>query len=545
MNQLAIPPLRTLLFSFHEMLFQSPAEPERISPGAHHTLLACTGGSGAVQIGETSLALAKGTCFLLPPDTSCLVAPAAEESVSYFRLDFFVYQMEDQSSHPYRGKLFAGADDFVVHPFSPVLQKLQTLYSTRHPDNDPGGMRERILFHELLELIFAAKRNADKHLSPELAVEQTRAFLHTHFQEPITVEQLASLAHLPRWQYSHLFKSLTGQKPLDYLTDLRIRRAKELLLYSDDRLYEIADQVGFKDQYYFNRRFRQATGVTPRQFIRMQQERLSYRDATGRKIALHPAPERIVMIGDAPGELLALGVSPVGINKANSSGILYQEQLFGVADIGHPVDWEKIAELQPDLILLGFCEDEELIRKLSRIAPIVTYNKYAPLYQRFRTIATIVGRQQLAEEWIATHEQKLNALKRHLPLPNREETASSFICQDGKLFVMAGKGLLSTLYGSGMVNAQANIRKLIAQHVAFAEVTPEQLPLFCGDRVYLIQSANDSQTRQQLERTAQWSNLPAVQNGQAYLIDDKWNYDDPITKQYLLDELPVLLGQTS
>lgn len=223
MNQLAIPPLRTLLFSFHEMLFQSPAEPERISPGAHHTLLACTGGSGAVQVDETSLMLAKGTCFLLPPDTSCLVAPAAEESVSYFRLDFFVYQMEDQSSHPYRGKLFAGADDFVVHPFSPVLQKLQTLYANRHPDNDPGGMRERILFHELLELIFAAKRNADTRLSPELAVEQTRAFLHTHFQEPITVEQLASLAHLPRWQYSHLFKSLTGQKPLDYLTDLRTR----------------------------------------------------------------------------------------------------------------------------------------------------------------------------------------------------------------------------------------------------------------------------------------------------------------------------------
>ena len=96
-----------------------------------------------------------------------------------------------------------------------------------------------------------------------------------------------------------------------------------------------------------------------------------------------------------------------------------------------------------------------------------------------------------------------------------------------------------------MVNAQANIPKLIAQNVAFAKVTAEQLPCFAGDRVSLIQSSNDSQTRQQLEKTAQWSNLPAVQSGQAYLIDDKWNYDDPITKQYLLDELPVLLGQTS
>ena len=71
----------------------------------------------------------------------------------------------------------------------------------------------------------------------------------------ITVKQLAQLAHVAPWKYTTIFQELTGKKPLDFLTELRINHSKELLTHTNSPLRDIASQVGFSDEYYFNRRF--------------------------------------------------------------------------------------------------------------------------------------------------------------------------------------------------------------------------------------------------------------------------------------------------
>lgn len=65
---------------------------------------------------------------------------------------------------------------------------------------------------------------------------------------------------------SVLVKRELGIPFQDYLIQERIRQAKLLLLTTDLKVYEIADQVGFEDMNYFSQRFKQVTGMTPRQY---------------------------------------------------------------------------------------------------------------------------------------------------------------------------------------------------------------------------------------------------------------------------------------
>ena len=67
-------------------------------------------------------------------------------------------------------------------------------------------------------------------------------------------------------QLSLLFKREMGTSFLQYVLDRRIARAKELLLSSDRKIYEIAQETGFEDPGYFSYCFKQRCGVTPKNF---------------------------------------------------------------------------------------------------------------------------------------------------------------------------------------------------------------------------------------------------------------------------------------
>ena len=65
---------------------------------------------------------------------------------------------------------------------------------------------------------------------------------------------------------SVLIKKELGLPFQDYLIQERMKKAKLLLLTTDLKIYEIAEQVGFDDMNYFSQRFKQVVGLTPRQF---------------------------------------------------------------------------------------------------------------------------------------------------------------------------------------------------------------------------------------------------------------------------------------
>jgi len=90
-------------------------------------------------------------------------------------------------------------------------------------------------------------------------------YLWESHSERITVAQAASMLGMNGFRFTRFFKKATGMTFVTYLTHLRLSRARRLLEETQRSIADIAATVGFTDQSYFDRRFRQVYGRTPRE----------------------------------------------------------------------------------------------------------------------------------------------------------------------------------------------------------------------------------------------------------------------------------------
>jgi len=111
-----------------------------------------------------------------------------------------------------------------------------------------------------------------KSMSQELYTPKTNAMIdraikmiQSSYAEDITLTSIAeSLSMHPVW-LSQLFKKETGQTFTEYLTEIRIVKAKALLRETSMKVYEIASAVGYNDLQYFGSLFKKKTGQTPKE----------------------------------------------------------------------------------------------------------------------------------------------------------------------------------------------------------------------------------------------------------------------------------------
>ena len=90
-----------------------------------------------------------------------------------------------------------------------------------------------------------------------------------HYQEALRLEDVSSAVGFNATYFSTLFKKETGQNFMDYLTELRIGRAKELLCGEEMSVQDVAEQVGYRDLKYFSRLFKKLTGVSPSDYKKL------------------------------------------------------------------------------------------------------------------------------------------------------------------------------------------------------------------------------------------------------------------------------------
>lgn len=102
--------------------------------------------------------------------------------------------------------------------------------------------------------------------STETPLSKSMEFLHTSFQEEITLEMLANLENLSVSRFCTLFKSTFGVSPIQYLITIRIENACELLKNTDISIQDCALSCGYANEYFFSRQFKKQTGTTPAKF---------------------------------------------------------------------------------------------------------------------------------------------------------------------------------------------------------------------------------------------------------------------------------------
>lgn len=169
----------------------------------------------------------------------------------------------------------------IISPSHEMYEELQQTLLGIHKICDEKGpcleLNIRWQLGRLCYLLFLGvfqKEKVPKEQKPD-AVQHIRVvldYIQEHYQNPLTIGELANLLHFSEPYFMRFFKKHTGMTCVDYINDFRMAKATELLRSTNLSVMEIAMQVGMHNTSYFNRIFRKKFNKTPREYRKTAQE---------------------------------------------------------------------------------------------------------------------------------------------------------------------------------------------------------------------------------------------------------------------------------
>lgn len=103
-------------------------------------------------------------------------------------------------------------------------------------------------------------------------VLKIKAYIDENFAENVSLKKMAESVYISQSYLSFSFKEIVGINFNDYVTRVRMERAKELLRSSDYKVYEVCEMVGYRDKKYFSDLFKKYTGMLPKEWSRRENQ---------------------------------------------------------------------------------------------------------------------------------------------------------------------------------------------------------------------------------------------------------------------------------
>jgi two-component system response regulator YesN len=115
-----------------------------------------------------------------------------------------------------------------------------------------------------IALAFRDGQTISRHVA---LIQQAREYIDSHYMDPdISLNEVSAQVYLSPSHFSVVFSQETGETFKEYVTGIRIKKAKELLRTTSLRSYEISLQIGYNNPHYFSYLFRKNTGLSPTEF---------------------------------------------------------------------------------------------------------------------------------------------------------------------------------------------------------------------------------------------------------------------------------------
>lgn len=143
--------------------------------------------------------------------------------------------------------------DFIMKEFEQI-KKLQLLNNNR--------LSVMSSFYNILNHLAHSNKSGTNSLSPAIK------YLENNFCQDVSNAKLAYECKISEEYFRKLFKKTYGISPKQYITDMRINKAKQLLKEGILKINAISELCGFSNQYHFCRFFKQKTGLTPTEFMK-------------------------------------------------------------------------------------------------------------------------------------------------------------------------------------------------------------------------------------------------------------------------------------
>ncbi len=209
---------------------------------------------------DAETVMTKGNFVLYPPSVKQMYSFPAGKYAKRFWIHFSGYGVKDiLNKLGLRGGVYR---TFIENDVEACFEK--TIY-----DHSVGTNKSQVAAEgELIRLLSLLSKEDGERTAVAYSdtVMKMMKYIHSNWQKPIAVADVAKKICLSESRTAHLFKDAVGKGIHQYVINLRISTAKELLLSTDMSVSEIGEMVGFHDALYFSRAFKSEVGVSPREY---------------------------------------------------------------------------------------------------------------------------------------------------------------------------------------------------------------------------------------------------------------------------------------
>ncbi|CQR58107.1 AraC family transcriptional regulator [Paenibacillus riograndensis] len=494
-------------------------------------LIAIAAGKGSLEVNNQHYELMEGGIVLLPANTYATLTTNPRQPLHAYKLSIrFLEQTRVMPAGTMMQKSGIASDSkLLLFPYEPaIVSDVKELYLHRLPDRETRHVQNQLLFHQIL-LQLLEQQEARYIASGQPSMERSITYLENHFSEKITREHLAAIAGVSRSHYSTLFKQLTGFTLNEYLSRLRVHRAKELLLNSSGTLREIALKVGYKDEFYLSRRFKQETGTSPSGYNRKPIRHVA--------VLLTPYASHLLLLGLEPAVTISesseyLNLSgqeppkPMKFINTNSSAAQMRSALL-------EANIELIIAARQHLDQLRLSPGE-----LRAVAPIVEIPWMEMGWKdHLRLIGQAIQRSERAEQWLADFEKE-EAEARAIVQQSTggKEIITILVIKPDGLLVYGSRNVGCVIYQSLGLRApaliEAEMKKLGDQFHSFP-IDISELAEYAGDRLLVVvfpDAKGSTAHTEAVFRSPHWKRLPAVQRKNVHWLErDEWVPYNPVS----------------
>ncbi len=234
---------------------------ERPEGASENILIFCDEGVGYITIGQEKYTLTKNHLFIIPANT-----PHTYMADKKYPWSIFWFHFMGQNTHLYSsilGKLLVEENRLEDREilFEEIFQTLEMGYSTENLEYASSCLQY------LMASFKYSKQFANiKDLTKTDAVEKSILYMKDNLNSKLTLDDIAKYVNYSSSYFGNLFTEKTSHSPIDYFNQLKIQKSCSFLQFSDMKLKEIADLLGYYDQFHFSKAFKKVMEMSPQEY---------------------------------------------------------------------------------------------------------------------------------------------------------------------------------------------------------------------------------------------------------------------------------------
>lgn len=221
----------------------------------------CVSGTGIITIADKKYEFMPGYIYLTPTSVEHGFINNGDCQLKTLEIKFSIDNPEAEKAL----KTLPICVNVEDYPIKSILSAMyEEHYCEKHLTSTIIELNFKLLLNYLLQIGYYVPYNDDfteERFYPE--IDRVIKYIYEHLDGDLSLKKLSEIAGFEKKYFSRKFNKVKNMTPINFVRQVRIKKAKELLRYSDMSVTQIAEITGFKSIHYFSKQFYECTGTRP------------------------------------------------------------------------------------------------------------------------------------------------------------------------------------------------------------------------------------------------------------------------------------------